>query len=232
MKQFLLAHTGARHGMRLLSLPGRWWTLERELAKELNAQCVGFEWNLETLIRGRPYMPGKRPHEITHEFLDGQILAYARSQSTALHCNVGHFLSLRRLETSYNRRTWKEFILRFGRYSAVWLDYTSQICEEVRLGLQNLGRHLARKRKCIPVAISVMACRDRINSNDGTRKLPTKVPQARMHYQSLETIRRETMIGRDLNRSSLFQFELDGSFTSITSKTPMLTTLWLAIRKD
>jgi hypothetical protein len=154
---------------RLLSLPGARWRFETDLKVHFaqnqiatRFEVVAFERNTTVLHAARPYMiraRGREPGWATFSFPDRRIDYALTNRSCCAHMDVNDFLHLKdALEANGKQAVACRTV--FQRWTAVWLDYTSQICAPIESALPRLGSGLSRVADKVPVAVTVMASRE------------------------------------------------------------------------
>ncbi len=209
--KFLLSHHHQEE-FCLLSLPDEKWTFERLVECSVEkSRFLGLQWSWMHLERGLSWMPGGRTNLFEEEIQIGKIRGYYNDKSRIVFCHASGFISLSGLDVrgyergnggkGTNKDKRYRFNKKYRRNTAVWLDFTSQICTEIDRTMGRLGYWLALRDE-VPVCISFLAARDNMNSDD----------------QRVESITKA------LNRDGKYRtFQLRDSWRHQSAESPFLT---------
>lgn len=201
---FLIKHHH-QPNVKLLSFPGAEWSFERGLAQIRQVQVVGLERSWSVYAKSRRAMlakagkvkPGCEGLQDRSMRYGNSLITYSRCpaqrKSTGIHTRAtrSHRLILMDAETyatvlttDYGAKSYEklEFYQRFAGRSAVWLDYTCQLCPSV---LRTLS---AIQINCLPVevpfVVTVLAGRD---SWHGTEARIMAMEHAQPLWKCLDT---------------------------------------------
>lgn len=154
----------------LLSMPTIHWSFESQLLQRI-PQCkfVALDWSWKAIGHGRGYMPKTDDKGSSfgklNNVMNGEIEFVSTNIAHWIHMSASGFLSID--DGDMKSGSAKErFKKTFRRNSYVWLDFTSQLCEEVRVSLQGLANFLDPRAIRIPVAVTFMAARDNHTSHE------------------------------------------------------------------
>lgn len=169
----LLDHQQPGRQLRLLSMPGRTWAFEHLLLKEWEyASFVGIEWDWSTMEQGAPFMPRKKgegTHRYTIPLGAGDLHGYETSLARWIHTPASSFVRISRKvlkhsphvhSNDYTKAHCRQFSADFKGNTAIWLDFTSQMCTEIETALPRLGGFALKGMEDVPVAVSMMMARD------------------------------------------------------------------------
>ena len=171
--------------LRLLSLPGFDWTFEQMLQSERRrVQFVGLERSCSAYARSRRAIcRGLFSESVERAQLQDRTIPYGRgnvvysriaangkrngkcgTRSTRsnrlLLMDSATYTSMLVTDYGASMQEKKEFVDKFYRRSAVWLDFTSQLCNGVEQTLRWLPLCLDHYREAVPVVVTVMNARD------------------------------------------------------------------------
>lgn len=212
LAEFFLSHHAPDEQFRLLSLPSLHWTFERQLVEMCPGRrffFVGLERAWGIIEMGRPYMPGGRSERFSVSMKIGSIEGLHTFQdgvsSHWLWTDAASFLNLESRDKKKRERS--RFAHVYKRNTAIWLDFTSQFCPEVKRALSRAGQYVRFDRPITPFAVTVMAARDEFSSDRD----------------------RERAIVLALNESRYRQFKMTRSFRYVHHDIPMLTVIGVFI---
>lgn len=151
-----------RHRMRFLGLPSEHWSFEHLLSREsvVDVQFIGVEASWSVVERSRPYMPGRtRPKFFRESFKNGEFTGFFNDRSRILSADLSSFLRCGRwdMEKKKQRKRWCQL---YKSNTAAWLDFTSNICQDVCSCLKMLDRYVSMDCEKVPLCVSVMVGRE------------------------------------------------------------------------
>lgn len=172
---FLVSNHPMPH-LRLLSFPAEKWRFEYLISDRFGEGCsrfVGIEWNWRTALRSSWFMPGGPSRELTVRLAEGYISGFETDFARLLYCHAGSFLALSRTDRELpglaprQKKYYRKILSsRYKRNTAVWLDFTSNICTETKRAMAHVGSHCDRNRPSVPVAVTLMIGRDIVTDRD------------------------------------------------------------------
>lgn len=182
--------------IQLLSLPGIGWMFENYLRSLTSCQVVGLERSKTLYYQSRCFIPGVplAAASIRHRLIEKSLpFGSGRITYSRVRCvNWGsqrytsfNFKENRRVRSNRllmmdaatymnlffdgygaTEKQREEFATRFYQRTAVWLDFTSQLCDSVEATVSKLPYCLDSSDFEKPVAITLMNARDRYHSAD------------------------------------------------------------------
>lgn len=177
MRSVILEHFLTNHDPILpaivLSMPSVTWDFEKEFRKEVMSKCnsigihrksrfIAFENNVKIWNLSSASMPKKaKATTVSYRYESDKVnfQYYTTNTSKLLFSDINSFLQINKSffheEAKFNR-----FNQKFGKYTAVWLDYTSQLNDQMVKGLRGLDNFLSVSVKEIPFAITFMGQRE------------------------------------------------------------------------
>lgn len=159
--------------MRLFSLPGAWWTFERQVEDNYpEAKFIAVEKNYELMRHGATFIPGLNLHRQSEELKDYTLEGYRTSKANILWCHASLFTTVKRKEKGGNKKQ-KRWLETYKKWTAVWWDFTSPINSETLECLLNTEIHLDESKDAIPVSITLFGARE---DADYSKMLRTVVP--------------------------------------------------------
>jgi len=174
---FILSYFTKKRQVQLLSNPGQYWYFEHLInLRHKRCRFIGIEKSLEIMEKSRSSMVGIGQNQFftnNRKFGEIYITQYTTKQSSWFNCNLSTFCTM--LTTDYGadmttKQIWNE---RYFQNNAAWLDFTSPICDEVRITLENLHLVMAPSKKLRPVVVTLMYGRDTVqlgNFEEGRAK--------------------------------------------------------------
>lgn len=153
VQDLIVSHHRHAEYLKLASLPGAWWTFERQLWESRDCsehtRFIAFETNYSVLMHGMPFLPGsngsRRRFGIRGRWHDGAHSTLAK----ILWINAGDFINKR----CFTTKQW-------ANWTAIWWDFTSPLNEVTFQVFLKSGKFLKRGKPDVPVAITLQIGRD------------------------------------------------------------------------
>lgn len=162
---FIIRNHLTKTSLRLLSLPGIRWEFERSALSHFGqyARIVGVERSVPIAEASLRFMPGSRRRTRDDFTLASgvRVEGYESSSSVLLCCELSELVASRPQQPMHRRTAADASMARMvRRWSACWVDLTSQLCPDTIGILGNLIPRTDRALARIPVAVSVMVGRE------------------------------------------------------------------------
>lgn len=167
LNHFLKHHESPDGWARMFCLPGMYWHFERQLANSIpTMEFVGIERNPKVFQKSVAWMPHAttRARHLTRDYGSGEHVDYV--ERGHLHCarlicnEASTFLRKRRVQSGLTREEKSQWTGAFRMYSCAWFDFTSQLCSEIEVCLQELPGAINCRCKTIPVAVTILKARE------------------------------------------------------------------------
>ena len=158
-----------REPLRLFSLPGLFWTFERQLlaVHPGPVSFVAVERSHSILDAGLLYMPGRRRWSVQLQLNSGQLHGVQSEQAVILNASLSTVLTTdrrdKRVSDGHDRpsgsadKRWAKLL---KGWTCCWFDFCCPITDDVLTIVARAGVYCSRWKPIVPVAISVMRCRD------------------------------------------------------------------------
>lgn len=161
---FILSHHNNLPG-RYFGLAGINWTFERMLWAKRPTQFdyVSVERSWPVLVSSVPNMPGRRRRMCSIEMNNKTHYGY-ESEDAKIWCTTTSEMMLGPKKNNGWKRPSKEQRRSFRKnstaWTAVWLDYSSQLCDEISFSLRRLAQRIDAFAPVVPAIISYMVGRE------------------------------------------------------------------------
>lgn len=145
--------------MRLFSLPSANWNFESQIGY-MHRDATNFiavERNIGIMRAGLRYMPG-RGRMWSDELFD--LKCVSSDTASVMHSTTSVFFGLGRDPKFPTNGLRKEWFKKWRNLTAIWLDFTGQLCREIELTLPDVMYSLSQGSAEIPVAVTVMKARE------------------------------------------------------------------------
>ena len=152
----------ARRRMVFAGLPGVRWAFERmldEAREPAHNRFIGMERNFTLLKSSLSYMPGGVVKPLDERILNGWITGWRTDRATGVWSQTSAVMGPGRKDKGGPsiRQRWSKL---FKHWTAAWLDFSSQLCDEVVKSLQRVDSHCDAQTEVVPVAITLMLARE------------------------------------------------------------------------
>jgi hypothetical protein len=193
---------------KCLTLPGGAWAFERSFVSgEKMPYFVGVEREQVVFERSIFYLPGRTRYSgnIPFAYPTGEVQIVHSEEAMSLHCSLSTLLTAVPAHKSLARR--------YKHIHSAWLDFSSAMCDEISDSLEFLPNVLAEDVPVVPVAISVMGCRE-------TEKYSVKGARSRA----------SALLGL-LSKNPRVKYEVADVFSYISGTSTRMETLLVLARK-
>lgn len=211
----VLSHILRYHGshpLRLLSFPGLRWTFERQLDSVRGGgnYFIGLERDPIIAARSVQWMPGTRRQLIREQLTIGELEVVVSSRARLMYvdCETFFHIGRKQIGSREGRAKWRNA---YRLWSAIWLDFTGNLCFGVEKCLQRLATHSLISAK-VPIAITVFKGRE---SRDITTKLNVFYASRAEYIEALLDAPRPDWPGRFMTDGT-FEYKSAAGATMLT----------------
>lgn len=160
---FILAHHDTGR-LRLFSFPSAHWRFEHLIDTEhttrSGAKCefVGVEQDIGIVRESLKWMPGEKTRLFDRGFRQMKFAGACSNRAWLVHMDCATFVRLgqRGVVDARDKCTWHTY----RHWSAVWLDFTGQLSQEIELTLPKIGAGCSEECPDVPIAVTILSGRE------------------------------------------------------------------------